>query len=303
MLAAVELRHLRYYVAVAEELHFTRAAQRLHVAQPALSQAVRQVERELGAPLLVRANQGVSLTAAGSLLLAEARSVLARYDAAIAAVRELAAGQAPPVRLGVPANLPPGVLVELLAVAARTEPATEVELHTDDTAHQLDALTSGGLDLALVRQLPTDGTVHGHPLYRERLGVVVAATDPLARLDRVPVPRLAGAPFVIFPRRMVPAVYDLIIGTLTAAGGGPGSVTESPDFPTTLELVQQGHALALALRSQVDAHQGGGQLAWRELVGVDLDTVVHLAWRNPPAVGVGPLLAAVRHLAPAATAD
>lgn len=294
MLAAVELRHLRYFVAVAEELHFTRAAQRLHVAQPALSQAVRQVERELGAPLLVRAPHGVSLTAAGGLMLEQSRAVLARYDAAIAAVRELTTGQAPPVRLGVPANLPPGVLVRLLATARDTEPETVLELRTEDTAHQLAALVAGELDLALVRQLPGDGTVLGHSLYTERLGLVTATGHPLAELEAVPAARLSGAPFVIFPRRMIPDVYDRIIGALTAAGGRPGSISESPDFPTTLEIVQKGLAVALALQSQVDAHPGRDQLRWRPLTDVDLDTVIHLAWRNPPAVGVGPLLTRVQ---------
>jgi len=265
----VDVRQLRYFVAVAEELHFGRAASRLHIAQPALSQQIRILERELGVQLLERSHRSVALTDAGARLVVEARSVLARFDGSVGSLR---VGVFPgPLRT----VLPP-VLVEL----RRRRPDVEVE--TRFVQEQPAALLDGRLDLALMPSFGQMGVVP--PLAekvvgRERLGIAVPAAHSLARKQLLGATDLAGLPFVFMARESGPDVYDTVLAALRTAGVRPRSMLESSTPESSLSIVAAGLAASVKTRSEVAAaHAAGDRVVWRPLSNFDLELSIVAAW-------------------------
>src|SRR3954468_17923420 len=149
---AIELRLLRYFAVVAEELHVGNAAARLFISQPALSQQIRALEEQVGVPLFTRHPRGVELTEAGVVLLSEAREVLARADRLEETVEELARGETDSVRIGIPPGVPPGLLPGLLERFRASHPDARLEVDQLTTPEQVERLAAGSLDLGLVRQ-------------------------------------------------------------------------------------------------------------------------------------------------------
>jgi DNA-binding transcriptional LysR family regulator len=196
-------RQLEYFRAVARELHFTRAAQTLNVAQPALSQQVRKLERQLGLSLLGlslfdRDRHRVELTAAGSCLLAHAERILADLDAVEQEMRDWLTGTRGLVRLGTARALATP-LARLLAAFSEAFPGVEVELREEATQSMLDDLRAGRLDAATLADTPRlDSGLCYHPLGSEALVLVVGRVTPLARLRRIPVERLDGLDLVLY---------------------------------------------------------------------------------------------------------
>ncbi|MFD7033761.1 LysR family transcriptional regulator [Streptomyces sp. NPDC059917] len=193
----MELRTLRYFVAVAEELHFGRAAARLHMSQPPLSRAVKQLEGDVGAALFHRSATGVTLTAAGSALLEEARALLARADRA--RLRVAAAAGATTLTLGVlGGGTDPGA-TRLAAAFRRRHPATDVRIRESDLTDPTCGLRAGLVDVALTRG-PFDGSgLSVHALRADPVGVVLRSDDPLAGRDRLDPADLADRRWFRFP--------------------------------------------------------------------------------------------------------
>jgi DNA-binding transcriptional LysR family regulator len=276
----VDVRQLRYFVAVAEELHFGRAASRLHIAQPALSQQIRILERELGVQLLERSHRSVALTDAGARLVVEARSVLARFDEAVEVMGRVRDGSVGSLRVGVfPGPLRtvlPPVLVEL----RRRRPDVEVE--TRFVQEQPAALLDGRLDLALMPSFGQMGVVP--PLAekvvgRERLGIAVPAAHSLARKQLLGATDLAGLPFVFMARESGPDVYDTVLAALRTAGVRPRSMLESSTPESSLSIVAAGLAASVKTRSEVAAaHAAGDRVVWRPLSNFDLELSIVAAW-------------------------
>lgn len=192
----MELRHLRYFIAVADELSFTRAALRLHIAQPSLSQQIRNLEDEVGTPLLERTRRKVELTEAGKVFLAEARLVVAQADRAVARARQAGQPGAATVTVGfVPAaeiRIFPAILPRLRL----RFPDVNVELRSLPTADQEQALLRGDIDVAFMRRPVQSPLLKSEIVLTEPLVVVLPGTHPLAKLERIPAAKLNGEPFI-----------------------------------------------------------------------------------------------------------
>lgn len=251
---------MRAFVAVVEEGGLSAAARRLRVSQSALSQTVNALERETGVQLLVRSSTGVHPTEAGTTLAAESRSVLARYDQAIAAVARVAAPGESVLRLGVPLELPPDLLPDAMAGLATEFPRTKVVVRHLSSADQLAALRLGTLDVGLLRTRPAGAAFDAIEVVRERLGVLLSveagqrvrvpgdrtagSTPAGIRLDR-----LAGLDWLGFPRSDSPVWFDEIVAVLRSYGieAGPGPADgRSLIAEVKFAAVSSGTAFALA---------------------------------------------------------
>jgi DNA-binding transcriptional LysR family regulator len=244
----MELRHLRYFIAVAEELHFTRAAARLHIGQPPLSQAIQALESDVGAQLLERSKRWVRLTEAGKLFLADARRILALAEQAGDTARRAARGEVGELRIGFTYSTPYTPLFAKLINSYRKQyPAVTLTLHEMATLHQLDALAQRTLDLCFIR--PPDGAlpdgIESTLLRVDPLLLVLPETHPLAACEAVPVSALAGLPFVMYPANAGVGIYGLIFRLCRAAGFAPHIAQEAGEASTIIGLVAAGCGISL----------------------------------------------------------
>jgi DNA-binding transcriptional LysR family regulator len=214
----MELRHLRSFLALSDELHFGRAAHRMHMAQPSLSQQIQRLEQSLGAQLVVRSSHEVRLTPAGEAFVPEARAVLSRVDRAREAVRHAAEGRTGTVRVG--CNLPAahGVLPRVLARLRAELPDVVVAPREMWTGPQLRALQAGELDVAMIYGPPPETDLGHQRLLRTPLVAVVGDRHPWASSGQVAFAELRDQQCLLFPREQSPAMYDLITHTAGAAG-------------------------------------------------------------------------------------
>jgi DNA-binding transcriptional LysR family regulator len=224
----MELRHLRYFVAVAEELHFRRAAERLHVAQPAVSEQVRKLEAELGVQLFHRTQRSVSLTPAGTAMLDEARRVLRQADVACQAARGASERATHRLRLGYLPDSLPARISRALREVAKSVQNVHVDLHTDSAPRLVEDIRAGRLD-AVVTSLPapTNG-LRVTPLGAQRAVVVLPATHPLAVDAEIALERLAPERLVVLPREANPAFRNAVAAMCHDAGLSPVCSSTSP---------------------------------------------------------------------------
>jgi DNA-binding transcriptional LysR family regulator len=246
----VEIRQLRYFIAVAEELHFRRAAARLHISQPPLSQQIRQLEDEMGCQLLARTRRRVELTPAGEAFLRDARALLHELDGAVATAQRIDAGQTGRLRVcfvgSALLSIVPGVVQRFRAA----RPGIELELRERSTVEQLRAVAAGTVDVGLVRPpFEEDAALRSEIVMRERTLAALPVGHPLAALRRVPLRRLAAEPFVLFPRAQAPGFHDRLIGSIGAVGAPPQIVQYAPEMLTIIGLVAAGIGLSLVPES------------------------------------------------------
>ncbi|MGH2890531.1 MAG: LysR substrate-binding domain-containing protein [Solirubrobacteraceae bacterium] len=262
----MELRQLRYFVAVAEELHFRRAAARLHMSQPPLSQQIAALESELGCRLLERTRRRVELTAAGDAFLRDARTMLAELDRAVATARAIDSGQAGVLRIGFVGSALHSILPAAVQRFRRARPQVEVDLRERSTVEGLRALATGAVDIALVRPpIEPDPALRVEVVLRERTIAVLPADHALAALRRVPLRRLAAEPLVLFPRAQAPGFHDLLIGRLAATGVSPRVVQYAPEMITIVGLVAAGIGVS-PVPASVE-HLGLDGVTYRPLTG------------------------------------
>jgi DNA-binding transcriptional LysR family regulator len=237
----MELRQLRYFVAVAEELHFRRAAARLHISQPPLSQQIRALETELGCTLLERTRRRVELTPAGEAFLRDARAMLAELDVAVSTARAIDAGQSGVLRVSFVGSALLSIVPAAVQRFRRSRPGVEIELRERSTTEQLRALSTGVVDVALVRPpIQSDIDVHLHEVMREHTIAAIPEDHELATLRRIPLKRLAAEPLVLFPRSQAPGYHDQLIGRMAASGTTPHVVQYAPEMMTIIGLVAAG---------------------------------------------------------------
>jgi DNA-binding transcriptional LysR family regulator len=242
----MELRQLRYFVAVAEELHFRRAAERLHISQPPLSQQIRALEDELGFVLLIRTRRRVELTPAGAAFLRDARTVLAELDGAVATARRIDAGQSGRLRINFVGSALFSIVPGMVERFRRSRPGVEIELHERATVDQLRAVHAGMADVGLVRPpIEDDAGLRVRTVLRERTVAALPAGHELAALTRVPLHRLAAEPLVLFPRDQAPGFHDLLIDSLAGAGAAPRVIQYAPEMLTIIGLVAAGTGVSL----------------------------------------------------------
>jgi DNA-binding transcriptional LysR family regulator len=290
---AIELRLLRYFTVVAEELHVGHAAARLFISQPALSQQIRALEEQVGLPLFVRHPRGMELTEAGEALLEEARSLLGSSDRFEASVEELRRGRTASLRIGLPPGLPQAVLPDLLASLREKEPDAQIEVRELTTPEQLEALHEGSLDLGLVREPVDDNRLARRTLLVEPLGVSLPAGHPLADHPSLTLRQLQDELFVCFPRPWAPSLHDVLVRELREAGI-EARFQDSAHLSTTVGMVAAGHGLTLSAPPWLDGIAG---IVWRPLSDVRIEIRTAAAWR---AANRSPLLRALVDLLPAA---
>lgn len=280
----IEVRHLRYFVAVAEERGFRRAAERLHISQPPLSHQIAQLETRLGAPLFVRSRAGVTLTSTGEVFLRDARTVLADLDRAVDSARRAAAGQTGVVRVGFVGSAVYPVVPDIVRSFRAARPDVEVRLRELPTTAQLAALTAGALDVGFARLPLHEPALHVAPLLREPVIAALPEGHPLTACAQVRVQDLAAEPFIMFPRAQAPGFFDHLLSSVAAGGVVPRVVQEAPEMQTIVGLVASGLGVSLVPAS-VSALALGG-VAYRPMdrsVQAEL-AVVHRHDGGHPAV-------------------
>jgi LysR family transcriptional regulator, benzoate and cis,cis-muconate-responsive activator of ben and cat genes len=274
----LELRHLRYVVAVAEELHFGRAAARLGIAQPPLSQQIQRIERILGVELFRRTRRSVELTDVGVLLVGEARDLLAHASRVGEAIRHAAAGTAGTVRLGFVGSATHEVLPTLLRRFREDTPDARVVPEELPTTEQVAAIEAGTLDVGLVR-LPIASTeVATHALMEEPLVIVLPDFHPLAHRRRLPLAALADEAFVMWGRRLNPLFHDEVISACLDAGFSPNVTQEAGEMPTIVSLVSAGLGVSLVPASMERQRTSG--VVYVPMQGPGVRIAIALAWRR-----------------------
>jgi DNA-binding transcriptional LysR family regulator len=280
----LELRHLRYFVAVAEELHMGRAAQRLNIAQPPLSRQIRDLERELGAPLFKRVPRGVELTAAGRAVLPEARLALAQAERLQRTARRAARGEIGRLRVGfVEAAADASVLPDVLGFFRSHLPDIGISLFEMDALEQAEALRTERIDVGLLDSPPPDAErwLHVEPVYSDPMLAALPDAHPLAARARVALRDLAGEPFVLFSRLSAPTLYDAITAQCRAAGFDPRVVQEATGWHTVSGLVAAGVGVGFAPRSVSELRRPG--VVYRPVRGLDVEMSIAAVWKRGDA--------------------
>jgi DNA-binding transcriptional LysR family regulator len=254
-----ELRHLRYFVVVAEELNFSRAATRLHMAQPPLSVAIRQLEQELGTELFVRTSREVRLTEAGDAFLDGARRTLAEADRAVDTAKRAAAGDLGQLRLGFSWSARFETLPALGRAFRAKHP--DVELLTQEmwNAQMIPALRAGNIDAAVSLCPEVESGIESEPVRNESV-VVVSAGSETPAAGAVSLATLADQTFLLFPRELAPRLHDVLVGVCRRAGFEPKIRSESFHTSWDLDLFSESSVVALAPTS-VAAGLGDGVAA------------------------------------------
>ncbi|MEI2416336.1 LysR substrate-binding domain-containing protein [Orrella sp. JC864] len=257
----MEIRHLRYFAVLAEELNFTRAAERLHMSQPPLSMQIAQLERELGVKLFVRGNRRVALTEAGQAFLSDVRTVLARVKDATARVRAVDAGQAGRVEVGLSGSHFLGPVPHLIAHYTRTHPQVSILLNEMNPASQIDALRERRIDVSISRTAVDDQDLCSIPIWPDPLVAALPARHRLASRRRLALAELAEEPFVML-RLDTSAFAGRLYELCLRAGVRPRVVQTVAEIPAQLALVGAGLGVALVPVSTV-AHFAGSVAACR----------------------------------------
>lgn len=245
----MDLRQFQYAVAVADELHFGRAAKRLHVAQPSLSRQIKDLERDLGVDLFSRTSRHVELTPAGAAFVGLARRTIALAQAS----RELAVAAAHGVQgrvaLGFVASAAIEILPQLVAAHRAARPLVQLALHEMTTEEQIEGLMSGDIDVGLSRDLEARPGLHVQTVRREPLIAAIPSQHPLQHRRRISLADLEGSAFVTLPRHRVPRAWDRLTVMAHAAQVRPTSVQEANQFVTLLALVAGGLGVAIVPES------------------------------------------------------
>ncbi len=233
----IELRHLRYFMAVAEELHFGRAAERLHMAQPPLSQQIRQLEEEIGFQLFYRTKRSVALTEAGTVFLQECQRLFRQLDQAIQAGRQVSRGEMGQLVIGFVSSAAYNVLPKILRAFRAMFPKVSLELHELTTDQQIAWLQEGRIDVGLVRPPVIEKDFKLTPIFEEPLVLALPESHPMALLPAVSLAKLSQEGFILFPRPLAPGLYDQIIGLFQEVGYSPTIVQEAIQMQTIISLV------------------------------------------------------------------
>ncbi|CNC24773.1 LysR family transcriptional regulator [Yersinia frederiksenii] len=243
---SIELRHLRYFIAVAEELHFGRAAERLRISQPPLSQQIQILEEQIGARLLARNNRNVSLTQAGTLFLKESYQILAQVNSASEKAARLHRGESGELTIGFTSSAPfISAVSKNLRAFRQLHPQVHIKMQEVNTKQQIEPLLDGRLDLGVMRNTRLPDALQYRLLLREPLVAVVHEEHPLAALPSIQYSSLAEQPFVFFAREVGTALYDEILTLLARAGITPYITQEVGEAMTIVGLVSSGLGVSI----------------------------------------------------------
>ena len=285
----MELRHLRYFVAIGEEQHYGRAARRLRVAQPALSRQVQNLEEELGFKLFERLPRGVKLSPAGTQFLVDARRILQEVGDAAARAGRVANGRSGTLRVGFSENSSwRGVVPDSFRRFREQHSDADLQLQPEASVAQLEAIRSGRLDAGFVNFMPkSDAELDQCLVARQHVELAVPKGHPLARRRTLRLRDLSDAPFVWFPRRASPALYDDIMRQCYRGGlKFPRIVQEGINEATILSLVSNGLGVGWVLATA--RWRCPESVAVRPVVDMNVRLTLALVWRKE---NTSPLLA------------
>jgi DNA-binding transcriptional LysR family regulator len=276
----VDLRHLRYFVTVAETLHFTRAAQTLGIRQPPLSQQIKQLEQHIGTKLFRRLSRGVELTDAGAAFLAEARAILAHVDRAITDAQRRARGDSGRIRVGFAGGTyyHPAVPA-LIQSFRRSYPDVALSSAYNITGALVAGLLAGRIDVAFVwPPIEQDGRLQQRNFVNEEFVVAVPAGHALNRPGPCRLSDLRAETFMLFPRELSRGFYDAIIAACHAAGFSPQVEEGAADLPSIMPMIEAGFGVSLVPSSFGRVHPDG--VVCRPIAGIAPQAPIGLAYRS-----------------------
>jgi DNA-binding transcriptional LysR family regulator len=254
----MELRHIRYFITVAEELHFSRAAERLHIAQPPLSQQIQQLEAELGVELFHRkTKRQVQLTEAGRVFLQEAYQLLERLESAIQVTQRTGRGEIGQLRVGFVSPAIYSVLPVILQEFRQRFPDVELVLQELTTAEQEQALRDRRIDVGFVYLPLADSDLSYLCIQKETLMVALHQTHHLAQQEAIAIQSLANEPFILFPRHLGVGLYDGIMALCELGSFTPKIAQEAIQMQTIIGLVATGMGVAIVPSSLQNLHRTG----------------------------------------------
>ncbi len=274
----MELHQLRCFVAVAEELHFGRAATRMYMTQPPLSRQVQLLERGLGIQLLERNNRSVKLTAAGQGFLRDARHILAFSDQAADGARRLARGEAGSLAVGFTAVSAYQLIPQLLAQAADEMPGLQFTLKEMVSSAQLEALAAHRIDVGFVRQINDRDALDAQLVSRETLLVALPQSHPLAPKPAIAVRDLDQQAFVMYAADEGRYFYDCIAGLFAMTGVTPRYVYHLGQTHSVVSMVKAGLGVAIVPASAMQLHSDN--LVYRPLLDADLHAELYMVSRR-----------------------
>jgi DNA-binding transcriptional LysR family regulator len=291
----MELRQLTQFVAVAETLNFRRAAERLHMAQPPLSVAVRKLEEELGAPLFERQPRGVALTAAGSEALRLARQCLATTRTLRSAVQAAAGGETGLLRVGFVGSATYALMPRLLPAFRARYPKVELELRESTNLELIALVEAGDVDIGLVRYPTASASgLRFEVVEKDVFAAALAAAHPLARKRRLTLAQLAQEPLIDYASSKVPGLHALVMLAFERAGLSPRVAQEATQVQTVISLVQSG--MGVALVPSVSAQLAPRGVVFRPISDVPPAASIAIAMTSRPD-GSNPAATRFRELA------
>lgn len=272
----MELRHLRYFIAVAEQLHFSKAAEQLHIAQPPLSQQIRQLEQEIGVPLFNRTRRSVTLTTAGEAFLEEARKTLAQAERAIQVAHQAHQGEIGHLEIGFVSSATAEAIPELIQRFHRQVPRVAIGLHGMFTLEVVQALHTNTIQAGLLHPPIADEELTLQPICDEPLLAALPEQHPLARQPQITITQLKDEGFLTYPRAWNPGTYDQATAYCQQAGFTMRVAQETNSMQTTLGLVAAELGVALVPSSCRQLRTAG--VVYRPLEGKPPTMTLALAW-------------------------
>ncbi len=277
----VELRHVRYFIAVAEYLNFRKAAEQLHIAQPPLSRQIRQLEEDLGVALFVRNKRRVELTKAGHVFLEQARKLIVQAGHATEAARHAQKGESGVVRIGIASGLG-GVVSKVVFEHRKRWPAIEVECKDIFSSHQNESLQKGIIDVGFLRPPVDQVNLDCELVFEEEFVAVLPKTHRLAKRRFLKLKDIAKEPLIIFDRNFSSGLYDKILGLYSRHGFTPHltvSHVEAHEEAGAV-MVASGKAIFIGAGAIVNRSVSGLELASVRLNEPEAKIEVYVAWRK-----------------------
>lgn len=273
----MELRHLEYFVAVAEELNFARAAVRLKMTQPPLSQQILQLERELGVQLFFRTKRKVELTAAGEVFLGEARAILHRVHHATDLVRRADRGEIGELSVGFVGSATYDILPVVVREYQRKYPGVHLSLTELSTPLQVEALGRGDIDIGVLRP-PVSGGIESITVHSARCVLAIPQEHPLAGSERIFLHDTASVPYVLLSRTTWAGLYDDVLSLCHKSGFTPDIAQEALEFQTVIGLVAAGIGVAFVPPSSQNLH--AREVVYRTVSDFAPMAEMAIAWRT-----------------------
>lgn len=274
----MNLRQVKYFVAVAEELHFGRAALRLHISQPPLSMNIRQLEDSLGVELLSRTNKSVRLTSAGAAFYEESLRLLRQADEMQRVAERVAKGQTGSLRVGFTSSMLFRGLEDIVDHYRRRYPGVAISLKEMNSSEQLNALIREQIDAGFVHNYQANDDISARLFLAERFICSLPSRHPLAATPIVPVQKLRYEPFLLFPHALSPHYHDQIVAICVNAGFSPEVLYEVRSWLTIVELVSQSMGIALVPASMQKIRNPG--IVFRPIDDSSILSETHCVWRK-----------------------